>query len=300
MTSEEINGTPAVWDQGLSVRQRRLRSDQRRRTRLIAGADVVINESGADVTIYYGSDGKEERRHVEFAEGDFTHQAVARVLSVFAGVDGRLLHNADFAPALRSVLLDDARRLRDQLNANQRPHLWTVRRPWVVEWLDERAHAGYSTPYRNTIFRSTAAIRDSERLFSGEPEPDLALAGSVPLAGAGGAAEQRGEYAYVRELVAANLGPEDAKRVIGFVDRVARERGWALSVVRRVREATLFAGEPASGTSGTRTGDEADAGRRVLASATPAPPVAPDLRLEPAPPQLAAERSRGARRSGPA
>ena len=51
------HGHRAVWDQGLTVRQRQLRTDQRRRTRLIAGADIVIDEGGADVTIYLGGEG---------------------------------------------------------------------------------------------------------------------------------------------------------------------------------------------------------------------------------------------------
>ena len=69
MTSEEITGTRALWDQGLTVRQRQLRTDQRRQTRLIAGADIVIDEGGADVTIYLGGEGQQERRHVGLHDG---------------------------------------------------------------------------------------------------------------------------------------------------------------------------------------------------------------------------------------
>jgi hypothetical protein len=293
MTSEEITGTEAVWDQGLSVRQRQLRTDQRRRTRLLAGVEVVIGDTGADATVYYGGDGQEDRRHVDFTTGDVTHHAATHVLALFAGADGRLLHGADFAPALRSALFDDARRLRDELNANQGPHLWTVRQPWVVEWLDERMRAGYSAPYRNTIYQSTSAIKDKERLFSGEPDPEPGAIGARTEE----APTVRTEYVYVRELLAAKLEADDARRVMGFVDRIARERGSALSGLMKAREATVLALETFAASSRGGT----DGGRRALAATTPALPAMPVPRpAAPPTPGHVGDRSRGAQRSGPA
>lgn len=299
MTSEEITGTPAIWDQGLSVRQRELRTDQRRRIRLIAGADIVIDDGGADATVYLSGDGEQERRHVDFTTGDFTHQAAAHVLALFAGADGRLLHSADFAPALRSTLLDDARRLRDQLNKSQGPRLWTLRRPWVVEWLDDRAQAGYSTPYRNTIFQSTVAIKEKERLFSGEREPEPMAADTAERT-ATRAVERRNEYVYVRDLLVAKLDSEESKRVMEFVDRIARERAWALAGLTKVREATALAFETFAGNSRGPAGADAEAGRRALAAAAPTPLAQTDPRPGPQPPRQEPERSRGAQRSGPA
>lgn len=297
MTNEEITGTPAVWDEGLSVRQRQLRTDQRRRTRLIAGADIVMDDGGADVTIYLGNEGQQERRHVDFTTGDFTHQAAAHVLAVFACADGRLLHDADFAPALRATLLDDAKQLRDQLKTHQGPRFWTVRRPWVVEWLDERMAAGYSTPYRNTIYQPTAAIKEKERLFSGEPDPEPRAIEIATRTGAEEATGRRTEYVYVREMLAAKLEAEDARRVMAFVDRLARERGWALSGLMKAREATVLALETFTGNARGGTDD----GRRALATTTPVPPAVSALRPAPSQSQEPApERSRRAQRSGPA
>ena len=302
MTSEDITGTPTVWDQGLSVRQRQLRTDQRRQTHLIAGADIVIDDSGADVTIYLGGEGQQERRHVDFAAGDFTHEAAAHVLAVFACADGRLLHSADFAPALRSTLFDDARQLRDQLKTTQGPRFWTMRRPWIVEWLDERMQAGYSAPYRNTIYQSTVAIREKERLFAGEPEPESepTRAESAGRSGPGSASDRRSEYAYVRELVASNLEPEATRRVMEFIDRLARERGWALSGLMKAREATMLALNTFADNARSHVEGDSGASRRALVTASPAPGALPASRPDPLSSEPVADRSRGAQRSGPA
>ena len=222
------------------------------------------------------------------------------MLAVFACADGRLLHSTDFAPALRSTLLDDARQLGGVLKKSQGPRFWTMRRSWLVEWLDERMQAGYSTPYRNTIYQSTVAIMEKERLFAGEPEPEPTAAEVAGRGEPGPALERRSEYAHVRELIASNLDREDTKRVMDFVDRIARERGWALSGLMKAREATTLGLDMFVDNARSHLESDAEAARRALASATPAPPALPASRPEPTRPQPAADRSRGAQRSGPA
>ena len=125
-----------------------------------------------------------------------------------------------------------------------------MRRSWLVEWLDERMQAGYSAPYRNTIYQSTVAIMEKERLFAGEPEPEPTAA---EVARAGEARPGTGTTQRIRARAGAHrVEPdrEDAKRVMDFVDRIARERGWALSGLMKAREATTLALDISSTTRG--------------------------------------------------
>ena len=102
-----------------------------------------------------------------------------------------------------------------------------------------RAHAGrvqHALPQHDLPVH--VAIKEKERLFAGEPEPEHCGGGR----GLGSPARhwKRSEYATCGSCSRRSLSREDTKRVMGFVDRIARERGWALSGLMKAREATAL------------------------------------------------------------